>query len=514
MLLHIENLHISFGDTKAVKGISFVVEQGKTTALVGESGSGKTVSALSILKLINADITGKIELEGIDMLTASKQTLQQMRGTSAAVIFQEPMTSLNPLHTIGNQVAEVLQIHQNISKKQAYAKSVHLLQEAGLTNAKDRINAYPHQLSGGQRQRVMIAMALAGNPKLLIADEPTTALDVTTQANIISLLIKLQKKFGMAILFISHNLGLVKSIADYVYVMKDGKIVEEGKTKAILTRPENPYTIKLINSYAKGMAKASVRSVPALLQGKKITVKYGNFKAVDNVSFTVKKGQCLGIIGESGSGKTSLGMAILRLLNKAVVTGEVTYGDNLITAANIKHFRQNMQIVFQDPYSSLNPRMTIEQIVGEGLEIYFPKLPKQDRHEKIAAILGKVGLPQTVLSHYPHEFSGGQRQRIALARAIILNPDFIILDEPTSALDVTVASQIIELLKDLKKEMGLSYMLITHDISVIKAVAEDVMVLKDGKIVEYNTNRNILMYPKNPYTKKLISSALIGEIKK
>jgi len=503
--LTVENLCISFGGKEVVKNISFRVEKGKTSALVGESGSGKTVSSLCILKLPNADIKGKITLCGQDILSLSDKELQNVRGTKAAFIFQEPMSSLNPLHKIGKQISEVLKIHKGMSGKQAKERTAELLKATGLSA--EKADCYPYQLSGGQRQRAMIAMALAGEPELLIADEPTTALDVTIQAEIINLLIHLQKQFGMSILFISHNLALVNHIADYVYVMKSGEIAEEGTCEQVMNNPQHPYTVKLLNSCPKEREKQK-DSVPSLLfKAENIGIKYGNFTAAQDISFTLNKGETLGIIGESGSGKTSLGLSILRLLAKADISGKTFFEEKEITDKSIKPLRRRMQIVFQDPFSSLNPRMSIEQIVCEGLQVHFPDMSKEQRKKELFAILEKTGLGKETADRYPHEFSGGQRQRIALARALILHPDLLILDEPTSALDVTVSAQIVDLLENLQDEMGLSYILITHDMKVIKAMADDIIVMKDGKIVEKGNKNNVLQNPEQPYTKRLISSA-------
>lgn len=503
--LTVENLYISFGEKKAVKNISFRVEKGKTSALVGESGSGKTISSLCIMKLLNAEVKGKINLCGQDILSLSDKELRKIRGTKAAFIFQEPMSSLNPLHKIGKQIAEVLKIHKNMGKRQAKERTAELLKATGLQP--EKADCYPYQLSGGQRQRAMIAMALAGEPELLIADEPTTALDVTIQAEIINLLIHLQKQFGMSILFISHNLALVKNIADYVYVMKNGEIAEEGDCKQLMKKPQHPYTVKLLNSFQQEMVKIEKETPPVLFKAENIGIKYGSFTAAKDISFTLNKGKTLGIIGESGSGKTSVGLGLLRLLEKAKVDGKTFFKQTEINEKNIKPFRRNMQIVFQDPFSSLNPRMSIEQIVCEGLKVSCPDISKEQRRQELLNILEKTGLGKDSAERYPHEFSGGQRQRIALARALILHPELLILDEPTSALDVTVSAQIVKLLQDLQAEMGLSYILITHDMRIIQAMADDIIVMKDGKIVEKGNKNAILKYPQQEYTKRLISSA-------
>lgn len=505
IILNVQNLRVSFEDKEIIKGISFQVEKGKTAAIVGESGSGKTISALCILKLLNAKIHGQISLCDYDILSLSDSELCKIRGAKASMIFQEPMSSLNPLHKIGNQISEVLKIHKNMSNHKALERTIELLESTGLT--KEAANFYPYQLSGGQRQRAMIAMALAGEPELLIADEPTTALDVTIQAEIIHLLTKLQKELGMSVLFISHNLALVKNIADYVYVMKQGKIVEEGITSDIMQSPRHPYTVKLINSYRDVERTGYSSDTDILFEAKNINIQYGKYTAASDISFSVQQGKTLGIIGESGSGKTSVGMGVLRLLDRAKVSGQTFYHQTEISTDNIKNFRKKIQIVFQDPFSSLNPRMNIEQIICEGLRVHYPDMTKTQRTQALVAILRKMGLDESCSSRYPHEFSGGQRQRIALARALILKPELIILDEPTSALDVTVSSQIIKLLQDLQQEMKLSYIIITHDMRVVKTMADDIIVMKQGAIIEKGTNQKIFNSPEQSYTQHLISSS-------
>ncbi|MBR7158442.1 MAG: ABC transporter ATP-binding protein [Alphaproteobacteria bacterium] len=502
-LLNINNLQINFGTFCAVKGISLAIKSGETVALVGESGSGKSVTAMSILRLLKADISGNIILNGNeDLLSVSQKRLEEIRGGKIAMIFQEPMVSLNPLHTIGKQIMEVLAIHKQLSGKRAKEKAIELLKTVGFSEAQKRIDAFPHQLSGGQRQRVMIAMALAGEPDLLIADEPTTALDVTIQAQIITLLKDIQKRTGMAILFISHDLNLVRNIASRIAVMKEGKIVEEGTTEDIFKSPKASYTIKLLNSTPKGEPEAFNPKSPILLSGKDISAEYSKNKILNEVSLAIHKGSCVGLVGESGSGKTTLGMAVLKLVK---AKGDLSFQD--LPVKDIRPLRKNLQIVFQDPYSSLNPRMNIEQIVGEGLKIYEKGLKKDELQAKVLDILAKTGLPKDALYRYPHEFSGGQRQRIAIARALILRPDFIVLDEPTSALDVSVQAQIVDLLRNLKKEFNLSFLLISHDMKIIKALADYVAVMKDGRIIEAGMNKDIFTAPKEEYTKSLISAA-------
>ncbi|MBK47438.1 MAG: microcin ABC transporter ATP-binding protein [Pelagibacteraceae bacterium] len=528
-LLRIKNLSVSFNiDNKissAVKNISLDVARGEALGIVGESGSGKSVTALSVLKLLPYPTafhpSGEIYYNNKNILNSTEEELQKIRGNNISMIFQEPMTSLNPLHNIRKQVTEVLFLHKNLSDKEAENRAIELLDLVGFPDGKNRLNDYPHQLSGGQKQRVMIAMALANDPDLLIADEPTTALDVTIQAQILNLLKKLQSKLKMSLIIITHDLTIVKNITDKVIVMTNGKIVESGKTNLIFSKPKHPYTKKLLSSEPKGKP-IKIRNKKSLLSTKDLKVYYpikkgflkktsGFIKAVDKVNINVFTGQTLGIVGESGSGKTTLGMAVLRLIKSS---GEINFfkkneklSINNFDFKKMRPLRNDLQVVFQDPFGSLSPRLSIKEIIGEGLEIHKQNLKKKDREKLIIDTLKKVELDTNILNRYPHEFSGGQRQRIAIARAIVLKPRFLILDEPTSALDLSVQSQIINLLKKLQKENNLGYIFISHDLRVVKSLAHQLIVLKDGKIIESGKADRIFKSPKQLYTKKLISAA-------
>ena len=529
-LLKISNLSVSFNLEKkvhmAVKNISLDVAKGEALGIVGESGSGKSVTALSVLKLLPYPKafhpSGKIFYKNKDILEASEVELQKIRGNNISMIFQEPMTSLNPLHNIKKQITEVLFLHKKMSDKDAEIRAIELLDLVGFKDGKNRLNDYPHQLSGGQKQRVMIAMALANDPDLLIADEPTTALDVTIQAQILNLLKKLQTKLGMSLIIITHDLTIVKNITDKVVVMTEGKIVESGKTKLIFSKPKHNYTKKLLASEPKGKPVSIKKKKIPLLSTKELKVYYpikrgflkkttGFIKAVDELNINVFEGQTLGVVGESGSGKTTLGMAILRLIKSK---GEINFfkkkrklSINKFDFKQMRPLRNDIQIVFQDPFGSLSPRLSIEEIISEGLEIHKKDLNENDRKKLIIDILKKVELEKSILNRYPHEFSGGQRQRIAIARAIVLKPRFLILDEPTSALDLSVQSQIVELLKKLQKENNLGYIFISHDLRVVKSLAHYLVVLKNGKIVESGNSNQIFKAPKQKYTKQLISAA-------
>ena len=529
-LLKISNLSVSFNLEKkvhmAVKNISLDVAKGEALGIVGESGSGKSVTALSVLKLLPYPKafhpSGKIFYKNKDILEASEVELQKIRGNNISMIFQEPMTSLNPLHNIKKQITEVLFLHKKMSDKDAEIRAIELLDLVGFKDGKNRLNDYPHQLSGGQKQRVMIAMALANDPDLLIADEPTTALDVTIQAQILNLLKKLQTKLGMSLIIITHDLTIVKNITDKVVVMTEGKIVESGKTKLIFSKPKHNYTKKLLASEPKGKPVSIKKKKIPLLSTKELKVYYpikrgflkkttGFIKAVDELNINVFEGQTLGVVGESGSGKTTLGMAILRLIKSK---GEINFfkkkrklSINKFDFKQMRPLRNDIQIVFQDPFGSLSPRLSIEEIISEGLEIHKKDLNENDRKKLIIDILKKVELEKSILNRYPHEFSGGQRQRIAIARAIVLKPRFLILDEPTSALDLSVQSQIVELLKKLQKENNLGYIFISHDLRVVKSLAHYLVVLKNGKIVESGYSNQIFKAPKQKYTKQLISAA-------
>lgn len=514
-LLEIKDLSISFGHQEVVHQANFDLNPGEVLGIVGESGSGKTVTALSILGLVPARLSpdSSIKFMGQELVNAPQTTLQKIRGKEISFIFQEPMSSLNPLHTIGKQIAEAISIHQKLPHKRLKAEALKLLKMTGITNASKRMKAFPYELSGGQRQRVMIAMAIANSPKILIADEPTTALDVTIQAQIIDLLLELKQKLKMSIIFISHDLQIIKKIADKVLVMQNGQIVEQGPVKNIFEKPQNSYTKTLINSFMLQKQNKKV-SEHVLLQTDQITVNYPlkksiwgsvteNLCAADHISLKLHKGCSLGIVGESGSGKTTLGMAIAGL---AKHDGKIFIDNQLVNNFN-KSFRKKVQVVFQDPYNSLNPRMTVEKIIGEGIDVHFPDMPQHSKIQEITKVLQEVGLSSSDLSKYPHEFSGGQRQRIAIARSLILQPDLLILDEPTSALDVTIQAQIIKLLQDIQLQKNLSYIFISHDMKAIRAISDNILVMKDGKIIEQGSAEQIFTNPQSAYTQKLIAAS-------
>ena len=519
-ILAIENLSVYFGKNKAVKNVSLTIRKGETVALVGESGSGKSVTALATVSLINqsADITGSVKYCGKEIINTSNKDLRKIRGNDISFIFQEPMTSLNPLHTIERQLSESLKLHQGLKGSKVTEKILDLLSKVGIDEAHRKISNYPHQLSGGQRQRIMIAMALANKPDLLIADEPTTALDVTIQAQILELLANIQKSEGMGMLFITHDLSVVRRIADRVCVMKGGEIVEAGATNEIFSSPNHEYTKKLLNAEPSGFPKPIKSNAFEIINIKNLKVWFpivkgllrkvvGNVKAVNDASLNIAQGETLGIVGESGSGKTTLALAIMRLISSK---GQITFMGNKLdglTNKQLKPFRRDIQMVFQDPYGSLSPRFTIEQIISEGLDVH--NLDKgQNRRAMVENILIEVGLEKDMIDRYPHEFSGGQRQRIAIARAMILKPKLLILDEPTSALDMTVQVQIVKLLRDLQIKYGLAYLFISHDLRVIRALSHKVIVMYNGNIVETGTNKEIFESPKSNYTKELISAAL------
>ena len=522
-IVSIKNLTIEFNrNIEVVKNINLDVIKGKTTAIVGESGSGKTLSALSILKLLpnGAEIkNGNIFFNNVNLLKLNKSEIQKIRGNKISTIFQEPMTSLNPVHTINKQIEEIITTHNVINKSDAKKKTINLLKEVGLDNITSRPKIYPYELSGGQRQRAMIAMSIANNPEVLIADEPTTALDVTIQLQILELLKNIQSRLGMSLVFISHDLSVVKKLSDYIYVMKNGKIVEFGSNEEVFNNPKNEYTKELV-SFQNNIKESRSFDTETILKVEDLDVWYpikkgflkrtvDYVKAIQNVSFDLKVGESIGIVGESGSGKTSLILAILNLINSR---GKIKINKKDLDQLNKKemlNLRKEIQIVFQDPFSSLSPRMTVDEIVSEGLLIHYPKINKKEKEEKIKNILDKVGLDfKNTIGKYPHEFSGGQRQRIAIARALVLEPKILILDEPTSALDVTIQNQIISLLNELQKQLQLSYIFISHDMTVIKAISDRIIVLKDGLIVEENISSNIFNSPKSEYTKKLISSVV------
>jgi microcin C transport system ATP-binding protein len=525
-LVDVRNLSVQFrsggGAVDAVKGASFNIAKGEIVALVGESGSGKTVSALSILKLLPYPAvhhpTGEIFFGGQDLLKAPDSVMRDLRGEKISIIFQEPMTSLNPLHTIRKQVGEIMKLHHGLDDATARERVLELLRKVGLAEPEKRLNAYPHQLSGGQRQRVMIAMALANEPDLLIADEPTTALDVTIQAQILDLLKALQRESGMAMLLITHDLGVVRHMADRVYVMNAGKIVEEGKTADVFERPQHAYTRHLMSAEPKGRPPEARPGSPIVLEADDIKVwfpiKKGMFrrtvdhiKAVDGLSLKLRAGETLAVVGESGSGKTTLGLALLRLISSR---GRIAYVGNRIDQLNsraMRPLRKEMQVVFQDPYGSLSPRLSVGQIIEEGLTIQKPSMGPDERRARVGAALKEVGLEPDGQDRYPHEFSGGQRQRIAIARAMVLEPKFVLLDEPTSALDMSVQAQIVDLLRDLQKRHDLAYLFISHDLKVVRALSNYVVVLKNGKVVEEGPSSEVFANPREAYTKALLAAA-------
>jgi len=525
-LLDVRTLSVCFGAGKgkllAVDHASFSIRKGETVALVGESGSGKTVSALSILKLLPypaaSHPSGEIWFEGCDLLQTPQPEMQAIRGDRISMIFQEPMTSLNPLHTIERQVGEILKVHRGMDDAASRARVLELLRKVGIQEPEKRLGAFPHQLSGGQRQRVMIAMALANEPDLLIADEPTTALDVTIQAQILELLQQLQREMGMAMLLITHDLGIVRKMAGRVYIMQGGKIVEEGQTEEIFTAPRDTYTQHLLAAEPKGMPPAANDTAPVVVETEDLKVwfpiKKGALrrtvdyvKAVDGLSLNLRAGQTLGVVGESGSGKTTLGLAILRLISS---TGQIAYVGRRIDEFNTRQMRplrKDMQIVFQDPYGSLSPRLSVGQIIEEGLLIQSPELDYAERRRRVGTALDEVGLDPGAQDRYPHEFSGGQRQRIAIARAMVLQPKFVMLDEPTSALDMSVQAQIVDLLRDLQKKRDLAYLFISHDLKVIRALCNYVIVMRAGKVVEEGSAKEIFSNPKEEYTRALLAAA-------
>ena len=532
-LLDVQDLRVAFGGTDVVKGIDFSVAAGEKLALVGESGSGKTVTALSLLRLaMNAHSSGSARFESsrgaVDLLSMPEQRLRAIRGQEIAMVFQEPMTALNPLFTVGEQIAEVLQLKQGLDKAQCVAATVALLASTGIAEPERRAGAYPHQLSGGQRQRAMIAMALACKPRLLLADEPTTALDVTVRAQILDLLANLQREYGMAVVLITHDLNLVRKFADRVAVMENGRIVEHGSVAEVFANPRHAYTRKLIDSKpVRNVVEDSpgqrATGATPLVQATHLSVTYpvprpgikgwfgkAAFVAVRRATFSITAGRTLGVIGESGSGKSTLALATLglqRFDGQLQVSGQV-WGAG---SASDKALRRLIQVVFQDPFSSLSPRMTVEEIVGEGLHVHEPGVASAQRQQRVLQALAEVGLGESqfpnLLDRYPHEFSGGQRQRIAIARALIVQPRLLVLDEPTSALDVTIQKQVLDLLQRLQREHGLSYLLITHDVDVIRAMAHDVVVMKDGAIVEEGGVRQVLDAPQHDYTRTLVAAA-------
>lgn len=522
-ILDVQNLTVDFRQdgetTHAVRGVSFHVDKGETVALVGESGSGKSVSALSTVQLLgdSATVGGSITYDGEQMVGASEAKLQQVRGNDISFIFQEPMTSLNPLHTIEKQLAESIELHQGLRGSAVRDRIIELLEQVGIHGPASRLTAYPHQLSGGQRQRVMIAMALANGPELLIADEPTTALDVTIQAQILDLLAGLKRDLGMSLLFITHDLTIVRKIADRVCVMKDGEIVEQGPTAELFANPRHPYTRMLLEAESTGVPEPVNPDAPVLAEAENLKIWFpiqtgllrrttGYVKAVNDANFTVRAGETVGIVGESGSGKTTLALAMMRLIKsngRIVFMGKDIAG---LREGQMRPLRTDMQIVFQDPYGSLSPRMTVEQIIAEGLSVHGTSSSKTAR-EMVAEIMREVGLQPEMMDRYPHEFSGGQRQRIAIARAMILRPKLVVLDEPTSALDMTVQVQIVDLLRDLQQKYQLGYLFISHDLKVVRALSHKVMVMKRGDVVEAGDADAIFDAPETDYTRELMAAA-------
>ncbi|MEM1272195.1 MAG: ABC transporter ATP-binding protein [Pseudomonadota bacterium] len=518
-VLSFRDLSVRFGGNDAVRGVSFDVHEGETVALVGESGSGKSVTALSSVALLpdSARVTGTIHYRGTDMASAEETELRRVRGNDISFIFQEPMTSLNPLHTLEKQIGESLALHQGLTGQEARAKTIELLHRVGIRDPETRLRAYPHQLSGGQRQRVMIAMALSNGPDLLIADEPTTALDVTIQAQILELLVKLKRDEGMSLLFITHDLGIVRRFADRVCVMKDGEIVEAGVTADIFANPQHAYTQKLLAAEPSGMPDPVPDNAQEIVSTDALRVWFpitrgllrrtvGHIKAVNAATITLRRGETIGIVGESGSGKTTLALAVMRLISS---TGPVVFLGKDVQgwkSAALRPLRRDMQVVFQDPFGSLSPRMTIGEIVAEGLSVHGTA-PGRSPREMVAEILTEVGLEPAMMDRYPHEFSGGQRQRIAIARAMILQPQLVVLDEPTSALDMTVQVQIVELLRSLQRRYGLAYLFISHDLKVVRALSHRVVVMRQGDIIEAGDNPAIFDNPQTDYTKELMAAA-------
>lgn len=526
-LLHINDLSIRFPsqseDRLAVHKASLSVAKGVWLALVGESGSGKSVTAQAILRLLPdyAHISGEIHFDGQDVLALTPSELRKLRGSRISMIFQEPMTALNPLHTIGRQISEIIDLHQKLNKADTHARVLEVLEMVGLSHFASRLDAYPHQLSGGERQRVMIAMAMANRPDLLIADEPTTALDVTLQRQILRLLKELQQKHGMAILLITHDLTIVRQLADRVAIMKQGEVVEQGTAKEVFAAPKHNYTQALLASEPKGHALPLPANAPELLHCEQLKVHFpirkgllgrvhSHVKAVDGVSLQLKAGQTIGIVGESGSGKTTLGLALLRLISS---NGPIVFMGTAIDglpAAALRPLRKQMQLVFQDPFSSLNPRLCVGQIIGEGLRVHHPEISREQRRQRAGDMLERIGLSRDMWDRFPHEFSGGQRQRISIARAMILKPSLVVLDEPTSALDLTVQTQILELLKTFQREEGCAYLFISHDLRVIRTISHEVMVMHKGKVVEHQATEKLFESPQQDYTRELLAALNIA----
>ena len=525
-LLSVRDLSVAFhqggNESRAVDHVSFDIMPGEVVALVGESGSGKSVTANSILKLLPypsaSHPSGEILFEGKDLLTLPVRQLRAVRGNDITMIFQEPMTSLNPLHSIEQQISEILELHQAITGAEARTKTLELLNQVGIREPEKRLKAYPHELSGGQRQRVMIAMALANRPKLLIADEPTTALDVTVQAQILQLLSDLKTRYGMSLLFITHDLGIVRKFADRVCVMTKGKIVETGSVEQVFSNPQHDYTRHLLAAEPRGEPPLSDQTKPVVMQGDDIKVWFpikaglmrkvvDHVKAVDGIDITLRAGQTVGVVGESGSGKTTLGLALSRLITSKGRISFIGQSIDAFSYSMMKPLRNRMQVVFQDPYGSLSPRMSVGEIIAEGLKVHEKSLSADERDRRVAQALDEVGLDPATRWRYPHEFSGGQRQRIAIARAMVLKPRFVMLDEPTSALDMSVQAQVVDLLRDLQARHDLAYLFISHDLKVVKALANDVIVMRHGKVVESGPASEIFSAPKEEYTKALMAAA-------
>jgi microcin C transport system ATP-binding protein len=527
-IIDVRDLNVAFAlpgtaqRVAAVRGVSFTINRGETVAIVGESGSGKSVTALALLRLLppTASVTGSVQVLGTDVASAPEEALRQLRGNRVGVIFQEPMTALNPLHTVERQIGEMLWLHRGITGEAARARVIELLTLVGIDRPELRLGAFAHQLSGGQRQRVMIAMALANDPDVLIADEPTTALDVTVQAQILDLLRDLQARLGMALVLISHDLGIVRRVAARVLVMRHGEIVESGPTEALFQHPSHPYTTELLSAEPEGTPAPVDAAAPVVLSASDLKVWFpikrgvlkrtvDHIKAVDGVDFVLRAGETLGVVGESGSGKTTLGLALLRLTGSK---GEIRFQDQdlqRVRGRPLRALRRHVQIVFQDPYGALSPRWSVAEIIGEGLGVHEPDLSQADTDARVIAALRDVGLDPAARHRYPHEFSGGQRQRIAIARALILRPRVVVLDEPTSALDRTVQKQIVELLRDLQARFGLAYVFISHDLAVVRAMSHSVIVMRGGKVVEAAETRQLFSHPEADYTKRLIEAAFL-----
>ncbi len=525
-LLDVSDLSVAFrtagGETLAVDKISFSINRGECVALVGESGSGKSVSALSVLKLLPYPTathpSGSIRFKGRELLDMTENDIRSIRGNDISIIFQEPMTSLNPLHTIEAQIGEAIFLHSGVRGAMARARTLELLTQVGIPEPETRLQSYPHQLSGGQRQRVMIAMALANEPDLLIADEPTTALDVTVQAQILKLLADIRARLGMSMLFITHDLGIVRRIADVVCVMNNGKIVEQGPVEQVFTAAKHPYTKALLAAEPKPDPAPPRPNEPVVMSSDDLKVWFpikrgllrktvGHIKAVDGVSVSVRKGETLGVVGESGSGKTTLGLALLRLISS---NGPIVFLGKDVQGLGFKQmrpFRRDMQIVFQDPYGALSPRMSVEDIVAEGLGVHQPQLSRGEREARVIKALVEAGLDPATRFRYPHEFSGGQRQRISIARAVVLEPDFVVLDEPTSALDMLLQAQMVDLLRQLQRRLDLTYMFISHDLRVVASLASNLIVMRHGKVVEQGAAADLFKNPKTDYTRALFAAA-------